>query len=45
MGSYELDEQGKDKLIDGQLSVALRGVVVRGMNKAVQEELRKEIDA
>jgi hypothetical protein len=45
MGSYEIDEQGKDKLIDGQLSVALRGVVVRGMNKAVQEELRKEIEA
>lgn len=43
-GRYEVDEQGKDKLIDGQLSVALRGVVVRGMNKAVQDELRKEIE-
>jgi hypothetical protein len=45
MGSYEVDEQGQDKLIDGQLSIALRGVVVRGMNKAVQEELRKQIEA
>jgi hypothetical protein len=45
MGSYEVDEQGKDKLIDGQLSVALRGVLVRGMNQAVQEELRKQIEA
>jgi hypothetical protein len=32
MGGYEVDEQGKDKLMDGQLSVALRGVVARGMN-------------
>jgi hypothetical protein len=45
MGSYEVDEQGKDKLINGQLSVALRGMKVREMNKEVQEELRRQIDA
>jgi len=45
MGSYEVDEQGKDKLVDGQLSVALRGFAVRGMNKDVQEGLRKQIEA
>lgn len=45
MGSYEGDEQGKDKLIDGQLSVALRSFIVRGMNKDVQEQLRKQIEA
>jgi hypothetical protein len=45
MGSYEVDEQGKDKLIDGQLSVEMRPMIVRGMNKDVQEELRKQIDA
>jgi hypothetical protein len=45
MGSYEVDEQGKDKLIDGQLSVEMRPMIVRGMNKAVQEELRKEMYA
>ncbi len=45
MGSYEADEQGKDKLVDGQLSIALRPFIVRGMNKAVQDELRKEMEA
>lgn len=45
MGSYEVDEQGKDKLVDGQFSVALRGMKIRGMNKTVQEEIRKEIEA
>lgn len=45
MGSYEVDEQGEDKLIEGQPSVALRGMKVRGMNREVQEEIRKQIDA
>lgn len=45
MGSYEVDEQGKDKLVDGQLSVEMCSMIVKGMNKDVQEQLRKEIDA
>lgn len=45
MGSYEVDEQGKDTLVDGKLSVAPRGMKVTGMNQAVREELRKQIDA
>jgi hypothetical protein len=45
MGSYELDEQGKEKLVDGQHSVALRPFIVRGMNKDVQEQLRQQIEA
>jgi hypothetical protein len=45
MGSYEVDEHGKDKMIDGQLSVEMRPMIVRGMNKDVQEQLRKEIDS
>jgi len=44
MGSYEVDEHGKDKLVDGQLSVALRSMIVRGMNQDVREELRKQVE-
>lgn len=45
MASYELDQHDENKLVDGKHSVALRGFVIRGMNKEVQENLREQFEA
>jgi hypothetical protein len=45
MASYEHNQNGENKLLDGKHSVALRGFVIRGMNKEVQEKLREQFEA
>lgn len=45
MGSYEFDAQGKELLVDGQHSVALRSFIITGLNKDIQEQLRQQVDA
>jgi hypothetical protein len=45
MASYELDDHGQRKVEGGKEVVAIRPFVVRGMNKSVQDELRREFDS
>jgi hypothetical protein len=45
MASYELDGHGQRKIEDGKEVVAIRPFIVRGMDKEVQTELRKEFDS
>ena len=45
MACYELDEHGEKKLVGGKHSIAKRAFVIRGMDKAVQDELREQFDA
>jgi hypothetical protein len=45
MSSYELDGDGKKKLVSGKHSIAQRAFVIRGMNKEVQDKLREQFDA
>jgi len=45
IASYEVDQEGKTKMIDGKDSIAMRAFEIGGMNREVQETLRAEIDA
>ena len=45
MANYELDDNGQRKVDGGKEVVATRPLIVRGMDKEVQHELRKELDS
>jgi hypothetical protein len=45
MANYELDDNGQRKMDRGKEVVAIRPFIVRGMDKEVQDELRKELDS
>ena len=45
MANYELDDNGQRKVDGGKEVVAIRPFIVRGMDKEVQDELRKELDS
>jgi hypothetical protein len=45
MASYELDDRGQRKMEGGEDVVAIRPFVVSGMDKPVQDGLRKEFDS
>ena len=45
MANYELDKNGQRKVDGGKEVVAIRPLIVRGMDKDVQEELRRELDS
>jgi hypothetical protein len=45
MANYELDDNGQRKADGGKEVVAIRPFIVRGMDKEVQDELRKELDS
>ena len=45
MANYELDDNGQRKVDDDKEVVAIRPFIVRGMDKEVQDELRKELDS
>ena len=45
MANYELDDNGQRKVDGGKEVVAIRPFNVRGMDKEVQDELRKELDS
>jgi hypothetical protein len=45
LGSYELDDQGKRKIVNGKESVTTRALAIGKIGTDVQEALRRELDA
>jgi len=45
MASYELDDNGQRKMEGGKEVIAIRPFIVSGMDKKVQDELRKEYES
>jgi hypothetical protein len=45
IASYELDDQGQRKVEDGQEVIVTRPIIIRGMDKDVQDALRKELES
>lgn len=45
IGSYDLDEQGNNKLIDGKESVTTRAYPIRSVDKPVRDNLRAQLNA
>lgn len=45
MANYELDGNGQRKVDGGKEAIAIRPFIVRGMDKEVEDELRKELDS
>ena len=44
IGSYELDDKGQQKMVDGKNSVTLRIFDIAGIDDDTREKLRAEID-
>ena len=44
IANYELDDNGQRKVDGGKEVVASRSFIVKGMDKAVEDELREELD-